>query len=685
MNHEYSPDDVDRLKARIAALEDLLDVHEEAVIKQCEQLDHTVYALRQQTEELTRSEHVLRESEESYRLLFENNPNPMWVYDLETLAFLAVNNAAIRHYGYTREEFLAMTIKDIRPAEHVPLLLEEVKRVSQGLSAAGVWTHRKRDGSLIDVEITGHTLIFGTRQAELILIHDITDRKKAEQAIRASERRFEVFMNNSPAVAFIKDEEGRYLYVNEPFTRYFGPQAEWLGKRDIDMQPLEIATRLRENDMTVLAGESVVELEEVAPTPDGKLHHWLVFKFPFRDISGQRVLAGMAIDTTDRKVLEDQLRQAQKMEAIGQLAGGVAHDFNNLLTVISGYSELLQHHLSTDDTLRRHAEQIKIAGDRASALTRQLLAFSRQQVFRPIVLDLNVVVANLLEMLPRLIGEHIELNTALGPEPTLIKTDAGQLEQVLMNLAINARDAMPRGGVLTIETSNVSLDESACQGLGTVSPGPYVQLTVRDTGCGMDPATQTRIFEPFFTTKDLGKGTGLGLATVYGIITQSRGAISVDSAPGRGATFTVYLPKSDAEAATVSVAPVSAEPLPGWETVLVVEDQQSVRGFVQSLLKLNGYHVLEAADGIEALRICRQHPGEIQLLVTDVVMPGMSGRELAEQLAVEQPSIKVLYMSGYTDDTVVHAGVAQAGMAFLQKPFSPTTFTHKVREVLDKV
>jgi PAS domain S-box-containing protein len=578
-----------------------------------------------------------------------------------------------------------MTIKDIRPAEHVPLLLEEVKRVSQGLSAAGVWTHRKRDGSLIDVEITGHTLIFGTRQAELILIHDITDRKKAEQAIRASERRFEVFMNNSPAVAFIKDEEGRYLYVNEPFTRYFGPQAEWLGKRDIDMQPLEIATRLRENDMTVLAGESVVELEEVAPTPDGKLHHWLVFKFPFRDISGQRVLAGMAIDTTDRKVLEDQLRQAQKMEAIGQLAGGVAHDFNNLLTVISGYSELLQHHLSTDDTLRRHAEQIKIAGDRASALTRQLLAFSRQQVFRPIVLDLNVVVANLLEMLPRLIGEHIELKTALGPEPTLIKTDAGQLEQVLMNLAINARDAMPRGGVLTIETSNVSLDESACQGLGTVSPGPYVQLTVRDTGCGMDPATQTRIFEPFFTTKDLGKGTGLGLATVYGIITQSRGAISVDSAPGRGATFTVYLPKSDAEAATVSVTPVSAEPLPGWETVLVVEDQQSVRGFVQSLLKLNGYHVWEAADGIEALRICRQHPGEIQLLVTDVVMPGMSGRELAEQLAVEQPSIKVLYMSGYTDDTVVHAGVAQAGMAFLQKPFSPTTFTHKVREVLDKV
>jgi PAS domain S-box-containing protein len=577
-----------------------------------------------------------------------------------------------------------MTIKDIRPPEDVPALIERVAQVPQGFGVAGTWRHRKRDGTIIDVDITGHTVTFGWRSAELILVRDVTDHKWVEQAIRASEERFQVFMNNSPAVAFMKDEEGRHLYVNEPFARCFGrPQSEWIGKRDIELWPEDVAKQLRKNDLAVLAGEQVVELEEVVPTPDGKPHYWLVFKFPFRDSSGHKVLAGMAIDTTDRKRLEVQLRQAQKMEAIGQLAGGVAHDFNNLLTVISGYSELLQHHLSHDEPLRRQAEQIKIAGDRASALTRQLLAFSRQQVLRPAVLDLNVVVTNLLQMLPRLIGEHIELKTALDPQPTFVKTDPGQLEQVLLNLAINARDAMPGGGTLTIETSNVALDEAACRRLGTISPGIYVQLTVRDTGCGMDAATQTRIFEPFFTTKDLGKGTGLGLATVYGIVTQSQGAISVNSAPDRGASFTVYFPKSEIESESPKDGTTSTGPQAGWETVLVVEDQHSVRGFVRNLLMLNGYRVLEAADGSEALRICRQHPGGIQLVVTDLVMPGMSGRELVERIVNEQPKIKALYMSGYTDDSVVHTEVAQAGLAFLQKPFSPTTFTHKVREVLD--
>jgi PAS domain S-box-containing protein len=683
MTHECSGE-VDRLKARIAALEELLEVHEHAVIKQCDQLDHTVQALRLQTDELTRSQQVLRESEERYRLLFEHNPNPMWVYDLQTLAFLAVNNAAIQHYGYSCDEFLSMTIKDIRPPEDIPALLEQVQQVSDGYGACGVWRHRKKNGTIIDVEITSHTVTFDRRTAALVLPRDITDRKRAEEAILASEQRFQVFMNNSPAVAFMKDEDGRYLYVNEPFARCFGrPQAEWIGKRDIDLWPEEVATCLRENDLAVMAGEHVVELEEVVPTPDGKPHYWLVFKFPFRDCSGNEVLAGIALDTTDRKRLEGQLRQAQKMEAIGQLAGGVAHDFNNLLTVISGYSELLQHHLSADDTLRRQAEQIKIAGDRATALTRQLLAFSRQQVLRPVVLDVNVIVANLLQMLPRLIGEHIELKTALDPRPTFVKTDPGQLEQVLLNLAINARDAMPDGGTLTIETSHVALDETACRRIGTISPGSFVQLTVHDTGCGIDAATQTRIFEPFFTTKDIGKGTGLGLATVYGIVTQSQGAISVNSAPGRGASFAVYFPASETKEEPADDGMIPTQSQAGWETVLVVEDQQSVRGFVRNLLMLNGYRVLEAADGSEAMDICRQHPGEIQLVVTDLVMPGMSGRVLAERLAKEQPKVKILYMSGYTDDSVVHTGVAQAGLAFLQKPFSPTTFTHKVREVLD--
>jgi PAS domain S-box-containing protein len=683
-DYDDRTEEVERLNARIAALEQLVSVQKATILTQSDELDRTVHALRRQTEELTRSQQVLQESEERYRLLFEHHPNPMWVYDLETLAFLAVNNAAIQQYGYSREEFLAMTLKDIRPSEDIPALLEQVKQVSQGYGAYGLWRHRKKNGTIIDVDITSHTVTFGCRPAGLILPRDVTDRKRAEEATRASEQRFQVFMNNSPAIAFMKDEEGKYLYVNEPFARAFGkPQAEWLGKYDADVWPEEIAKRLRANDVTVLAGERVVELEEMVPTPDGKSHYWLVFKFPFHEPSGKKVLAGMAIDTTERKQLEGQLRQAQKMEAIGQLAGGVAHDFNNLLTVISGYSELLQHHLSADETLRKHAEQIKIAGDRASALTRQLLAFSRQQVLRAVVLDLNSAVTDLLQMLPRLIGEHIELKTVLDPQPTFVKTDPGQLEQVLLNLAINARDAMPGGGTLTIETANVALNEAACHRLGTISPGRYVRLMVRDTGCGMDMATQTRIFEPFFTTKDVGKGTGLGLATVYGIVTQSRGAISVNSAPGRGASFAIYFPASQVDDEPSKDGAVHSQPQPGWETVLVVEDQQSVRGFVRNLLMLNGYRVLEAADGAEAMRICRQHPGEIQLVVTDLVMPGMSGRELAERIAKEQPQVKVLYMSGYTDDSVVHAGVAQSGMAFLQKPFSPTTFTHKVREVLD--
>jgi nitrogen-specific signal transduction histidine kinase/CheY-like chemotaxis protein len=410
----------------------------------------------------------------------------------------------------------------------------------------------------------------------------------------------------------------------------------------------------------------------------------MVFKFPFREASGRRLLAGMAIDITDRKQLEEQLRQAQKMEAIGRLAGGVAHDFNNLLTVISGYSELLQYRLATDQPLHKYAEHIKEAGDRATALTRQLLAFSRQQVLRPVVLDLNRAVQDVMQMLQRLIGEHIDLRVHLAPAPTFIKADPGQIEQVLLNLVLNARDAMPEGGRLTIETVNLELEEAASQRLGT-APGPCVQLTVTDTGCGMDVATQGRIFEPFFTTKDLGKGTGLGLATVYGIVMQSRGAITVDTAPGQGARFTIYFPKSDVVADDRETNQSrNAEPVIGSETILVVEDQDSVRGFLRNLLRLYGYDVLEASGGSEAIAICEEHAGKIDLLVTDVVMPGMSGRELAERIGAEQPAIKVLLISGYTDDPSIQTGGAQGGLAFLQKPFSPITLTQRIREVLDQ-
>ena len=926
----HESEETKQLRARVNALEQLLEVHERAVIRQSEQLERTVVELRQYTEELTRSQQILRESEERYRQLFESNPHPMWVYDLETLAFLAVNNAAVMHYGYAREEFLGMTLRDIRPAEDIPALMQRIAAVRDGLDAAGIWRHRKKDGTIIDVEVTSHTLMFGGRRAEVVLAHDVTERNRAEEAIRASEERyrtilssaldgfwildmegrilevndaycrmirysreellamripdldigespartrdhirwikeqggdrfearhrakggsvldvevsvryvdrdggrlfaffrditarkqaeellreseeqfmlfmdnlpgfawikddhgryvyinryhqrvfnipsdwrgqtdwdffpkeiaaqfvkndrmvletgrevhaletfiledglhyglvskfpirrpmdhqmfvggvaiditerrraeealeaseerFKVFMNNSPAVAFMKDEEGRHLYVNEPLARLFQKsEAELIGKTDFEIMPVEVATQIRENDRMVMAGDKVVELEETVPDAAGRPHHWMVFKFPFRDASGRRLLAGMAIDITDRKQLEEQLRQAQKMEAIGRLAGGVAHDFNNLLTVISGYSELLQYRLETDQPLHKYAEHIKEAGDRATALTRQLLAFSRQQVLRPLVLDLNRAVEDLMQMLTRLIGEHIDLRVHLAPDPAFIKADPGQIEQVLLNLVLNARDAMPDGGNLTIETVNLELDEAASQRLGTAA-GPCVQLLVTDTGCGMDEATQARMFEPFFTTKDLGKGTGLGLATVYGIVIQSQGAITVESSPGQGARFTIYFPKSDLSAEDREADKGgNMEPAIGSETILVVEDQDDVRGFLRNLLRLYGYDVLEASGGSEAMAICREHAGKIHLVVTDVVMPGMSGRELAERVAEEHPAMKVLLISGYTDDPSIQSGGAQAGLAFLQKPFSPIALTQRIREVLD--
>jgi signal transduction histidine kinase len=381
--------------------------------------------------------------------------------------------------------------------------------------------------------------------------------------------------------------------------------------------------------------------------------------------------------------IEQQLRQAHKMEAIGKLAGGVAHDFNNLVTIISGYSDMLLSRIGPENSTRRELEQIKKAGDRAHSLTRQLLAFSRRQMLQPKVLDLNAVVTNLEPMLQRLIGENIELVIELKPGLGQVKADPGQIEQVIMNLAINARDAMPQGGKLLLETDNVELDEAYARRHIPTQPGSYVRLAVSDTGCGMDAATQSRIFEPFFTTKEQGKGTGLGLSTVYGIVKQSGGYIWVYSERGQGATFKIYLPRVLAPAD--SVQPVTHwSSLPqGKETVLLVEDEPEVRWLVRDMLQHLGYTVLEARHGIEAQVLSIQHQGPIHLLITDVVMPQMSGREIAEQLRFEHPETKVLYMSGYTDDAVVRHGVLAAEIAFLQKPFTPEALARKVREVLD--
>jgi two-component system cell cycle sensor histidine kinase/response regulator CckA len=380
---------------------------------------------------------------------------------------------------------------------------------------------------------------------------------------------------------------------------------------------------------------------------------------------------------TERETLKEQYLQSQKMEAIGQLAGGVAHDFNNLLTVILGYSELLLSGMGDADRRRDLVEQMKRAGERAAGLTRQLLAFSRRQVLAPRVLDLNAVVADLEKMLRRIIGEDVTLETNLQPGLGPVKADPGQIEQVLINLAVNARDAMPTGGQLVLETRNVELDEAS------VRPGPHVLLAVSDTGHGMTPEIQARIFEPFFTTKEKGRGTGLGLATVYGIVQQLGGHIAVSSAPSRGTTFQVYLPRTR-EAAAPGKPSRSTAPAPrGSETVLLVEDEDAVRSLARLVLRQAGYRVLEAPGGDEALRVVGRHQGPIHLLVTDVVMPGQDGRQVAERLLGSHPGLKVLFLSGYTDDVVVRHGILEDQVHFLAKPYSPAVLAQKVREVLD--
>ncbi len=416
--------------------------------------------------------------------------------------------------------------------------------------------------------------------------------------------------------------------------------------------------------------------------PDGAIHWISGIGRTFYDEAGVALrAAGIALDVTARRALEDQYRQAQKMEAIGQLAGGVAHDFNNILTAIEGYSQLVVEKLPADSPLQPDLREIQRAAERATSLTRQLLAFSRRQMLEPRVLDLRDSITSIAPMLKRLIGEDIDVVVRATGEIGRVKADPGQIEQVLLNLAVNARDAMPKGGTLMLEVHDALLNESFSRRHVTIKPGPYVMLAVSDTGTGMDAATQARIFEPFFTTKEKGKGTGLGLATVYGIVKQSGGHIWLYSEPGRGSTFKVYLPRVD-DPVDVPVKPAALGTLRGSETILIVEDEESVRELVQRVLEHFGYSIMTAGTPTEALDIINRETRPIHLLVSDVILPQMSGSTLASKILSTNPGMRVLYMSGYTDDAIVHHGVLNRDTPFLQKPFTPEALARKVREVL---
>jgi PAS domain S-box-containing protein len=510
---------------------------------------------------------------------------------------------------------------------------------------------------------------------------DITQMRRAEEMLRLSEQRFSKAFNASPDPIIIATlREGICIDVNESFSRATGYQRdEVIGRNALEVgfcgRDADLAKMLR-----VLEREGLVrDFEMTFVTKSGQKRKALLSSETIQ-VDGQRSLLVVFKDITERLQLEAQCRQAQKMEAVGRLAGGVAHDFNNLLTIINGHSALMLKQLPPDNPARESFADIKDAGERAAGLTRQLLAFSRQQVLTSTILDLNALVSSSAKMLRRLIGEDIELAFDPAPEVKKVSADAGQIEQVLMNLAVNSRDAMPRGGKLTIEVSNFRADEGYAAGHFPMPPGSYVMLAVSDTGCGMDAATRARAFEPFFTTKEQGKGTGLGLATVYGIVKQNGGYIWVYSELGYGTTFKIYLPVVEG---TAQAREARGGTGGGSETVLLVEDEVRVRSLARRMLESEGYKVLEVPGGMEALLMASQHKGPIHLLLTDVVMPLMSGRELAERLAKQRPEMKILYMSGYTDDTVVRHGVLESGVAFLQKPFAPEVLARKVREVLD--
>ena len=627
-------------------------------------------------------------SELRYRRLFEAAKDGILILDANTGEIVDVNPFLIELLGYSHADFLCKKLWEIG-------LFKDIvsnKAAFQKLQKAGYIRYdnlplKTKGGCAVWVEFVSNAYDANGQQVIQCNIRDVTVRKQAELSLRESEERFRQLAENIDEVFWIANPiDGKILYVSPAFEKIWGMPCKVLYKsrqvwldtihRD-DREQVLLAMRTKQN-----RGEYDETYRIVRP--DGSVR-WIHDRaFPLRNAAGDvfRVV-GTASDVTANRNLEMQFNQSQKMEAFGLLAGGVAHDFNNLMSVVMGYSDIWLLKLPLDSPVRIPLKAIKNAGERASSLTKQLLAFSRQTVLESKVLDLNTVVRETEKMLGRLIGDDIVLSSILNPAIPRIKVDPGQIGQVLMNLAINARDAMPRGGNLTIETRTVDLDDAYVQAhLGT-KPGRHVMLSVSDTGTGMPPEIVARIFEPFFTTKGVGKGTGLGLAVVYGVISQSGGSIEVESNMGAGTTFKLYFPVT-LDSVHLASKSGEIEVHAGIETILVVEDEESLLEIAKESLESFGYTVLTASSGPDALKLVSANEGTIDLMLTDVVMPGMSGRELADTLKQKLPELKVIFMSGYTDNSVVRHGVNHEKVAFLQKPFTPFDLVKKVREELDK-
>jgi two-component system, cell cycle sensor histidine kinase and response regulator CckA len=633
------------------------------------------------------AEKHLVQMEARYRGLLEAAPDAMVVVN-QIGEIVLLNLQAERQFGYHRDELLGQKVKNIIPQGFAERLRTHgtgtsgdpiVPQMGTGIELFG----RRKDGSDFPIEIMLSPLDATDGILVTAAIRDITERKQRENDLS---RLASVVESSHDAIVSLTSL-GIILTWNHGAERIFGYSPEeatgqsilFLSPPDRLDEGVELLERIKRADIAE-------HFETIRVKKDGTQIHVALTLSPIKDMDGKVIgVSNVARDVTESKHLEGMFRQAQKMEAVGQLAGGVAHDFNNLLGVILGYTGLLLDRLSPDDPQRKDIEQIQKAGDRAALLTRQLLAFSRKQVLQPKVLDLNAVVAGAEKLLQRLIGENIELLAVLSPKLCRVKADPGQIEQIIMNLAVNARDAMPAGGKLTIETSNVEFDKESAALHPSTLPGPHVMLAVTDTGCGMDVKTKAHIFEPFFTTKDFGKGTGLGLSTVYGIVKQSGGSVWVYTELGIGTAFKIYLPCVDAVLEIESPNDKVENVVVGSQTILIVEDDAALLQITHRSLEKLGYVILAAQNSQEAIDISESHTGPIHLMVTDVVLPGMSGAKLASHLSASRPEMKVLYVSGYTDDTIFRHGVLERGLVFLQKPFSPRTLARKVGEILATV
>ncbi|HWA57974.1 MAG TPA: PAS domain S-box protein, partial [Gemmatimonadales bacterium] len=648
--------------------------------------DDIVLAVVHDVTEQRLAEQALRESRERLQLCIEHAPASLAMLDRD-MRYISVSRRWLADYQLGDVDLRGRSHYEIFP--EIPERWREIHRraLAGEVVRADADEFRRADGSVqvLRWEVRPWRDPDSAVGGILIFSEDISDSLRTRAELGESEARFRQLAESIHEVFWLTDaEKGRIIYISPGYEQIWGRTCESLHQHPSGWLDA-VHPDDREQVLQALPRQAIgtYDQEYRIIRPDGSIRWVRDRAFPVRDDTGRVTrVAGVAEDITARRQLESQVRQTQKMESVGLLAGGVAHDFNNWLTVISGSSELLLMETPDEDTERRELlQEIQHASERATALTRQLLAFSRREVIEPRLLDLNTVILDTEKMLRRLLGEDIQLGTALAAGLGTVKVDPGQWTQVLMNLAVNARDAMPTGGRLVMETRAELVSEDASRGL-PLKRGEYVVLSISDTGSGMSPEVRARIFEPFFTTKGIGKGTGLGLAVVHGIVTQSGGHVEVQSEPGKGTRFTIYVPVAGGTARVAS-AGSTAGLLRGSETILLVEDEESIRRVAVQGLRNNGYRVLHAADGPEALRILGQHDGLLDLVVTDVVMPRMSGRELAETILATRPAVKVLYTSGYTDDAVVRHGIMQAEVAFLSKPYTPSVLLRKIREVLE--